>query len=168
MSPRNQSDTTVSEFILRHVESCPKEIVTFTANHFGITRQATLKHVRTLVESEKLGFSGTTRNRIYSLKKESWYKFFSLDGKLHEDQVWSQEIRPQLGMLPDNVLKIWSYGFTEMLNNAIDHSEGSVVVVSVIKNAVWQEGLFTTTGSEFSRKSNALLVLMRKTTLYWN
>jgi anti-sigma regulatory factor (Ser/Thr protein kinase) len=36
-----------------------------------------------------------------------------------------------LDNLPDNVLSICQYGFTEMFNNAIDHSGGSSVWVSV-------------------------------------
>ncbi len=58
---------------------------------------------------------------------------FNLDG-LEEDVVWREYDIQQLGELPDNVLNIWHYGFTEMLNNAIDHSDGEVVSVSVEKN----------------------------------
>ena len=37
--------------------------------------------------------------------------------------------------MPANVLSIWQYGFTEMLNNAIDHSGGTTIVVWLSKTA---------------------------------
>jgi len=41
-----------------------------------------------------------------------------------------------MGELPDNVVDIWSYCFTEMFNNAIDHSSGKRVMVVIAKTAV--------------------------------
>jgi len=38
--------------------------------------------------------------------------------------------------LPANVLQIWNYAFTEMFNNAIDHSGGTQIIVVVTKSAV--------------------------------
>jgi anti-sigma regulatory factor (Ser/Thr protein kinase) len=51
---------------------------------------------------------------------------FRLQG-LEEDAVWSQmrDLLPQLDNARENVKSILRYAFTEMLNNAIDHSGGS-------------------------------------------
>jgi anti-sigma regulatory factor (Ser/Thr protein kinase) len=51
----------------------------------------------------------------------------SLAAKVEEDMVWRENIGPHLGWLPDNVQRICYHGFTEILNNAIDHSEGKKV-----------------------------------------
>jgi anti-sigma regulatory factor (Ser/Thr protein kinase) len=40
-----------------------------------------------------------------------------------------------LGNLPRNVMDIWQFCVTEMLNNAIDHSEGETVFIKVAKTA---------------------------------
>ena len=53
--------------------------------------------------------------------QKSWE--FSLNG-LAEDVVWRETISPLLNDLPENLKDIWYYAFTEMVNNAIDHSEG--------------------------------------------
>lgn len=37
-------------------------------------------------------------------------------------------------ILPNNVYKIWQYAFTEMMNNAIDHSNASKITVYVAQN----------------------------------
>lgn len=58
---------------------------------------------------------------------------FPLEG-LREDEVWSEHIEPLLeGQIPENVFWMWNYCFTELLNNAIDHSEGTSVVIGVFK-----------------------------------
>jgi len=48
---------------------------------------------------------------------------------LEEHVVLEQFLLPKLGELPSNVQGIVDYVFTEMLNNAIDHSEGKEVTV---------------------------------------
>lgn len=62
--------------------------------------------------------------------KEIWSKSFDLGG-LEEDVVW-REVRELLfAASHSNARDISGYVFTEMLNNAIDHSEGNRVHVSV-------------------------------------
>src|SRR5574337_207156 len=64
-----------------------------------------------------------------------WKKQYELAASLAEDTVWNADISSLLGKLPENVLDIWHYGFTEMFNNVIDHSGASYVAVSVMKTA---------------------------------
>lgn len=48
-----------------------------------------------------------------------------LNSKDSEDEVWRTFLEPALvGWLPENVVNICYHGFTEILNNAIDHSGG--------------------------------------------
>ncbi len=80
--------------------------------------------------------SGTTRSRRYALAPLlHWQKRYELADKLSEDVVWRGDVAPSLGKLPENVLGIWQYGFTEMLNNVIDHSAASYVMISATKTA---------------------------------
>ena len=125
----------VRTYILAQVTAHPADIVRVTAEKFGITRQAAHKHVGRLVEERFLTVQGATKNRRYALGVfEKWVNTYDLNG-LEEDRVWRQDIEPQLGALPENARKIWAYGFTEMLNNAIDHSQGSSVSVGITKTA---------------------------------
>ena len=51
---------------------------------------------------------------------------------LREDKVWSEHIERLLQeQVPENVFGMWNYCFTEILNNAIDHSEGNSVKIMV-------------------------------------
>jgi anti-sigma regulatory factor (Ser/Thr protein kinase) len=62
---------------------------------------------------------------------EGWGYVFTIEPGLEEDQVWSGTVLPPLEGLPANSIDIWQYCVTEMVNNAIDHSEGSWLMVVV-------------------------------------
>jgi anti-sigma regulatory factor (Ser/Thr protein kinase) len=98
-----------------------------------ISRQAVAKHLKQLVDQGELTKTGSTREATYRLKgkkEDSASNILTLVKKLkglQEDQVF-EEVQVRLGLkqhLSQNVHSIASYAFTEMLNNAIDHS-GSV------------------------------------------
>lgn len=106
-----------------------------TAEHFGISRQATNKHLKRLLDEGKLVASGATRNRTYApaiLAHEGFE--LKVSPKLEEDRVWSEQVAPLLRGTPENVESICFYGFTEMLNNVIDHSESSTAEVMVTRS----------------------------------
>lgn len=127
----------IRRFILENVSKHPADIVTLTAGNFGISRQAVNKHLQHLVSQNLLAAEGTTRNRRYAPRPLVEREFtYALDGNLAEDVVWRKDISPLFAELPDNVREIWQYGFTEMVNNAIDHSSGTSVTVQIEKTSV--------------------------------
>lgn len=56
---------------------------------------------------------------------------FEIDAEMDEDRIWRGNISPIFKDLPKNVREICQYGFTEIFNNVIDHSEGRTVHVYV-------------------------------------
>lgn len=66
-----------------------------------------------------------------ALKQDAEPKSFTrdLDG-LKEDVFWS-DVEQELGHVPPRARRILRHGFTEMVNNAIDHSRGEQVTVLV-------------------------------------
>ncbi len=130
----------VRQFILDNVESHPRDVANLAVKTFDITRQAVHKHMQRLVEQGALIVSGSTKNRRYLLHPLlQWETIIALENKPTEDGIWRNDIEPKLGMLPDNVRDIWHYGFTEMMNNAIDHSEGKQVSIIMTKTAMSTE-----------------------------
>ncbi|WP_298868345.1 DUF4325 domain-containing protein [uncultured Gimesia sp.] len=126
----------IRQFILENVEQHPSDLVSITASHFLISRQAVNKHIKKLVEQKAIVVQGATKSRRYSLHPlDEWSHTYSLENKLEEDIVWQNDIATFLKELPDNIKEIWHYAFTEMLNNAIDHSSGSWVSIKVEKTA---------------------------------
>lgn len=143
----------IRQFILDNAEHHPRDIANLTAKNFGISRQAVNKHIRRLVEQGSLLLRGATKDRHYILHPVvQWSRIYPLDGALAEDTVWRIDVSPQLGSLPDNVMHIWHYGFTEMLNNAIDHSSGQNVNVHIKKTATTTEVIVSDNGEGIFRK----------------
>ena len=63
-------------------------------------------------------------------------KFHSRTKGLEEDRLWRESVLPLIRPVPENVLDICAFGFTEMVNNVIDHSESETVMVEVSTTAV--------------------------------
>ena len=151
----------VRRYIVEHVAQHPKDIAKLTGEKFDISRQAVNKHLQNLIGERALLAEGNTRGRIYKLcPLAQWDKTYPLQPTLAEDVIWRQDVVASLGQLPGNVLAIWHYGFTEMFNNAIDHSEGTMISVRLRKTAVSTELVIDDNGVGIFRKiQNALGLL---------
>lgn len=127
----------IERFILEHVEDSPEGIVRLAAGQFGVSRQAVHRYIGSLLDAGVLVAQGRTRDRRYELAFRVLGEFsIPLPTGPAEDIVWREAIAPHVADLPANVQSIWHYGFTEMFNNAIDHSGGTGVFVGL-----GQEGL---------------------------
>jgi len=126
----------IRKFILEHVGKHSGDIAKVTAQKFNISRQAANRHLKRLVDEESLAIEGKTKSRKYKLRKLlDWSETFYIPNGLEEDVIWRDHLTQQLGTMPDNVGEIWHYSFTEMFNNAIDHSGGNVIYVRVSVSA---------------------------------
>ena len=151
----------IRHFIIEHVDEHPTEIAKITAKKFDITRQAVNKHIKRLVEAHTLVQKGNTSNTSYSLHPiTSWNKTYQLEEFPTEDIVWRNDIAPMFEHLPDNVLDIWNYGFTEMFNNAIDHSDGTEIWVRLKMTGVNTEVIISDNGVGIFKKIQMELGLL--------
>lgn len=126
----------IDAFILKEVLAHPGDIARLTTEHFGISRQAVSRHLNRLVAEGKLVATGATRSRHYSpvlLVNEAFD--FQVSPSLDEHDVWSTRVQPLLEGLPKEVVSICHYGFTEMLNNVVDHSGSETAYVVVQRSA---------------------------------
>jgi anti-sigma regulatory factor (Ser/Thr protein kinase) len=129
--PRKQSQE-IRDSILKNIEEHPQDIASFTAGKFSISRQAVHRHIRQLINDGLITVQGATRDRKYELKPlVDFQQVLPLNADLREDKVWREHLRPRLEGVPPNVLSICQYGFTEMVNNAIDHSQGTLLSISL-------------------------------------
>ena len=143
----------IRSYIVENVDKYPSDIGRVAAERFAITRQAINKHLKRLVLESTLKESGKTRSRIYKLcSLVEWMRVYPVIKNLAEDLVWTNDIKLVIGQLPDNVLNIWHHGFTEMFNNAIDHSGGSAIRVRMRKTAADTEIVITDDGVGIFKK----------------
>jgi DNA-binding MarR family transcriptional regulator len=132
---KKNSGEEIRQYILAQIQEHPDDIAKVTAEAFGITRQAVHRHLSILVKDNQIEATGQTRRKRYILKAQKFEKVLALAENRDEDRVWRSLVEPVLGGLPENVLKICQYSFTEMFNNAIEHSEGEYAKVKIERTA---------------------------------
>jgi anti-sigma regulatory factor (Ser/Thr protein kinase) len=126
----------IRHYILTACRDKSLNVAADAARQFGISRQAAVRHLHALEEEglvKSEGMKNVKRSRLVAIQKEFWK--FRLAG-LREDVVWQDHIAPLLADLPQNVRDIWQFGVTEMINNAVDHSEGLWLKISFSRNAL--------------------------------
>ena len=168
MTKLREKSGNIRRFILEHVDKHHTDIARVAADHFGLTRQAVNKHLQRLTEEKSLTVSGHTRNKTYKLASIlEWTQSYEITPELAEDLVWRKDIRLVLSNMPDNVIEIWHYGFTEMFNNVIDHSGGSTIAVEIKKTATNTEMLILDNGvGIFKKIQNSLNLLDERHALF--
>lgn len=113
----------IRSFILSQIRQHPKDIVTFAARRFRVSRQNIHQYIATLLAEEKIGKFGEKRGVSYYLPSQRSLKFnFKVVPTLDEHMIWKKHLEKNFLRLPENIADVCSYGFTEMFNNVIDHS----------------------------------------------
>ena len=126
----------IRNFIVKKVGEHPADIASVTAREFGLSRQSVNRRLRKLVDGWGSGSPrATPRAREYHLHSGPSGGLdldLAVDQALQEDEVLEDVHSSPTGKsASENVIRICQYGFTEMLNNVIDHSESNVVHVAV-------------------------------------
>jgi anti-sigma regulatory factor (Ser/Thr protein kinase) len=120
----SRQNPAVRDFILRSVKANPANIAAITAARYGLSRPAVAGYLRRLAKEGLIDVVGTTSARRYSAHTLVYIEFdVRLTPGLSEHAIWMERLLPRVqGHLAENIVSICEYGFTEMLNNAIDHS----------------------------------------------
>jgi len=138
----------INETILRDVKKQGRITAALIAKKCGISRQAAHSHLQELANNKKLIKIGGTRGAYYVLatgralkklkKDDKTYKTRLLNKNLQEDIVYDKATYfIPIKKLPSNTGRIIRYAFTEMLNNAIEHSSSKYIttILTITKNA---------------------------------
>jgi len=103
----------------------------------GVSRQAAHKKLSLLVKKNELSRIGTTRGAYYIAKggkPSTGMVMLTLDNKNLEEHLILEKLErssKQLQVLSENAGSIFGYAFTEMLNNAIEHSRSKKITVKI-------------------------------------
>jgi len=150
----------VRDFVLTNVEAHSSDIASLVMKRFAITRQAAHKHLQRLVRAQDLEREGRTLGIVYKLAvKEEWQHTYEITPTLQESDVWDKDILPLMTSVSENALDNWRYCFTEMFNNAIDHSGGKDISVHLEKTAINIEVLLRDDGVGIFKKIQSALNL---------
>lgn len=145
--------------LLKLVSDSGKSVSEKLANALGISRQAASTRLRKAVTSGLIVKHGVGRGVEYTLAElRRVHQEYDRKG-LREDVVWSSLFAPLVRDLPDNVRDIWRYGFTEMVNNAIDHSGANTISIWGVRNALYTQAWVADDGEGIFNKIQKALDL---------
>lgn len=123
----------VKKFILINIDKNSNRITQITVDHFQISKPTVLKYINELIDDgliEKKGSNRYPKYRLYT--EETKFNYQNMD--LQEDTIWAKDISKKLVDINQNVRNICQYGFTEMVNNVIDHSESNDLSIRLKQN----------------------------------
>lgn len=128
-----ESTQEIRRFILEDLEAQPESIAKRVSARFHISGTSANRHLKRLADEGILIGSGRTRARSYEwavLAEGS--RTIDLEAAPEEHIVWEEFVKPLVQPFATaNVFGLLNYGFTEMLNNAIEHSEGHKILANV-------------------------------------
>jgi anti-sigma regulatory factor (Ser/Thr protein kinase) len=120
----------VTTWITRVAEEHPNDLARAVAKQAGCGIAKARQLVRQLVDLGWLQAHGEGRRTRYTPGRlRQIVMRYPLVG-LDEDRPWARDFAPHFDV-PGNVRQLMQHAFTELLNNAIDHSEGQFVTVSM-------------------------------------
>lgn len=121
----------IREFILQTIPKHATDIIPITMQRFTISRMTVHRHLNILQQQNKIIKHGKTHQVHYSLNTSGNLQIsLKLTKQLQEFQVLETYLAERLKHLKKSVTSIVEYGFTELLNNAIDHSQGKNVDIT--------------------------------------
>ncbi len=135
-------------------------------DRLGISRRRALALLRQLEAAQWLRREGPQRRPVWQPGPlRQLVQRYPLAG-LQEDRPWARDFAPLLDV-PAEVARMAQHAFTELLNNAIDHSGGSQATVSVRQTATQLQllvaddgcGLFQRIGEDFAIDDPTLAML---------
>ncbi len=125
----------VRQYILNLIAKNHTQIVAKTLETFGdeISKSTVYNYLNELCANGII----EKKDNKYSLKKQGFRFRYKNDGSLDEDRVFDNDIAPIIINDKDNVKRACRYAFTEMMNNAIEHSASEEIFVIVEITAVY-------------------------------
>jgi anti-sigma regulatory factor (Ser/Thr protein kinase)/biotin operon repressor len=133
---QNRGPMNLKRRLIELIAANKSGIGSLAAKEFGLSRQTVNRELRRLAAEGLIKQSGQTRGRHYTLPLiANLSEMFDIAPGLSEDAVWRQKVAPLMTDLPNNVQYICQHGFTEIFNNALDHSESPKVSINVTRTA---------------------------------
>ena len=130
MSLKKEEKDKIKEFLLKTI-SIGENSYKAMENNFKISRQTVSKYLNELVEKNYITKNSKGNYVInFYISESKIYK----NENLEEDIVYDELIKKYEIDKKNNVKHILVYAFTEMLNNAIEHSEGTEISIHYTEN----------------------------------
>ena len=154
----------IRKYMLNKVRCDDADFIKKTAENFEISETSVRRYIKVCLDKGIVAGEAERKTGLFlTTVSEQWNMVNA--GMLEEDELYWTYISPFLGELSGNVQDIWYYAFTEIMNNAIDHSGGDQIRFGIQKDALYTEisitdngvGIFRNIQDYFRKKSGISL-----------
>lgn len=136
MSLNKKRREMVKNYILKQIGNKNSNYIQNTIENFEISKTTVYKYLRELRESGVI-LKTEKKEYPYELAIENGTFVYNTRDNLQEDIIFRNNISDYLTDFPKNVVDIWKYAFTEIMNNAIEHSGATTIFCVLQKNKLY-------------------------------
>ena len=120
-------------YILEKIDAGVDRLSAHIASTFDISPNTAHSYINELLELDIIEKTG--RGKYHLVTKTFEYTLCRSKGEIaDESKTYSALLEPVVKSLPDNIVRIWDYAFSEMVNNVIDHSEAEHLHIQISQN----------------------------------
>lgn len=138
MSFQEEKRESIKRYMLEKIRQGDEAFIQKTMENFQISITTVKRYLRECLENEILCEDSENKTG-YKLKTTSHMFFYQSENYSDEDEIYYQDIRPLVEDTSKEAKSIWYYAFTEMMNNAIEHSMWKNIHCVVKKDYLYTE-----------------------------
>lgn len=121
-------------YVLELIEQSDERVIDKATDAFSVSKTTVYNCIRKLLSEETIIKISGQKCKYLLVDKCKEIKYEISNQLLEEDRIYSAEIQELLADYSDNVRQIWNYAFTEMMNNAIEHSQATKIEILISQN----------------------------------
>mgnify|MGYP000903914149 CR=1 FL=1 len=137
MSFSKEKKESITDYMLDNMwkQNIKRDIVQKTVDTYNISATTVNRYIKKLINEGIIEEKINNRLIRYKLISKTYEKtYYPKKEKLEEDIVYNEDFSKYFEDFDDNVKHMWAYCFTEMMNNAIEHSEGTEITCFLSQN----------------------------------
>lgn len=146
MSLTEKKRAEIEKYLYRKIAADDPEVVAKTMDSFGVSVTSVKRYLAKALESGILRKDADCAGGFCLVEQEEETQVALGDGAPDEDKLYEAILREQFSGCSAAAGKIWQYVCAEMLNNAIEHSDGKNLRIIVRKNALYSTVLIIDDG----------------------
>ncbi len=108
-------------YLLEKVQQEDEELSKTVSQVFSVNQNTVHTYINELIEQNVI--RRVRRGKYELIRQAHYYRLKRAEGDLDTDTyAYDHCLQPHISGLDENVRRIWSYSFSEMINNVMDHS----------------------------------------------
>ena len=126
----------IKRYLLHQIDKRKVNIVLKASETFDVSKTTIRRYIQQYIDEGTVQKSVTNPSGHELIVERKFFHYFPEQMNLEEDIIYEEDVYPLLKALPSNVEKIWKYVFTEIMNNAIEHSHAKRISCMIDRNLI--------------------------------